>query len=1358
MSYNSSIINGKVYLNDGKENIDGSVRFGVDPEAGIAEVERRVLGTWMPSSIEIGPDSLWVGRNVKVGGVGHHLATETGENHHHFFPYNEFDGSTTIKDTKILFVESRVPRLVYQPNNTGLFTGTLLEYLLPSPAHILAKTIYYQTGPTAATAPIRIQIWEGTDATGSKIFDQSYHASEFPADTEITTLYNGHVEYDAGVTYFVRTSSDAAFSLKTEATNSIPWIAADTLIIREDDVFTTTAYAAGRTYTTGDWLADSRKLYIANTTGVQSGTFASNASKWDLLSHSGDNYWTATGSQVSNKTGYTSFIFKDATRNRITAHAGGTELINPDGTFKIGATDGLAYFADTSRNRIFMDTNETELVGPNGTKTLTINNTNTTVVGDLIATLGSTSILADGVTGTTQADENNSTKVATTAYVDAHSSGHTLNGMWTRTGTTLNPTNAGDAVTTTGNITATSFLGELNGTINTATTAVTQSDEDGSTKVATTAYVDTHSSGHTLNGMWTRTGSVLNPTNAGDAVTTTGNMTATSFLGELTGTINTATTAVTQTNHDNSTKVATTYYVDNHTSGHTINGLWTKTGTIISPTTSSDTVITADINTTTSLYQPAFKDDTALIIDIPMESVGTTNQYSRGTKNNILTSINGAIVGANTGPYGGGAVYFDGLNDKLQTNTINGITMDATQKLTVECRAKSVDVSLANSMWCIQGSNNPNWQSMALGPKSSTEVRLTFGDGVDASGAYVDGTVSGSITDWHKYTATLDRVAQTMTLWIDGELKGTVSIAAESAAYAAPVALSIGSAPNSTYDVTHWDGWLTRFKVYDRVLANDEIRTPYLRGGDSLVRADAFRVMGTDDVIKFEVDDEFSYVGATKAKTTVSSSYTQLTPVEYTVHDGTRNRIFISTGETEIMSPDGQTNVSTDNSGVYLTSRGFSAIEAHASSTKLWAPDQNSSTTIKNTYTEIESPIVSFNDGTRDRVRSDTADTRLVSPSGDSTLVISNTATTITDLGFHVSDGTRSRFSMNTGTTKQVSPDGAYEMITSNAGITFLRGAGTRLSVNGTGSSLLSENLTVGLSMDNSGNSMMGDLDLVGDLVAIGNLQKSLAIFNIEKFLNFNPATTTTKHTQYVGTFSVWGGSVEIEIIDGGVNHGAGNVFRITRHYGDKATVEMANMGTWVGDYTFFYRETTSSELYELFFMNNSAMNNTINHTVHVNYPSLIGETLSAANDTNILPCDVGLVTRGKSANVGVGTMSPASKFHMYDAEDGSDWRFNASTFDYPYITIGGPSVSIACVYLRKEPTSTFYYGSTTDTGGHKFRGAKGTTTEGPLSPGSMTTSERDALTAVNGMIIYNTTTNTFNFYKNGAWVTPLFS
>ena len=41
----------------------------------------------------------------------------------------------------------------------------------------------------------------------------------------------------------------------------------------------------------------------------------------------------------------------------------------------------------------------------------------------------------------------------------------------------------------------------------------------------------------------------------------------------------------------------------------------------------------------------------------------------------------------------------------------------------------------------------------------------------------------------------------------------------------------------------------------------------------------------------------------------------------------------------------------------------------------------------------------------------------------------------------------------------------------------------------------------------------------------------------------------------------------------------------------------------------------------------------------------------------------------------------------------------------------------------------------------------------GFIKPGSFTTTQRDALTAANGMIVYNTTTNKFQGRANGAWV-----
>jgi hypothetical protein len=139
----------------------------------------------------------------------------------------------------------------------------------------------------------------------------------------------------------------------------------------------------------------------------------------------------------------------------------------------------------------------------------------------------------------------------------------------------------------------TTFVGDLNGTINTDTTAVTQTAGDNSTKVATTAYVDTLDAASDLDFTGDSGTGDVNLNTQSLAITGTTNQIVTAAVhqglslslpatvhrdlqgnvtgnvtGDLTGNV-TATsvlasgvTATTQTAGDNSTKIATTAYVD----------------------------------------------------------------------------------------------------------------------------------------------------------------------------------------------------------------------------------------------------------------------------------------------------------------------------------------------------------------------------------------------------------------------------------------------------------------------------------------------------------------------------------------------------------------------------------------------------------------------------------------------------------------------------------------------------------------------------------------------------------------------------------------------------------------------------
>lgn len=159
----------------------------------------------------------------------------------------------------------------------------------------------------------------------------------------------------------------------------------------------------------------------------------------------------------------------------------------------------------------------------------------------------------------------------------------------------------------------------------------------------------------------------------------------------------------------------------------------------------------------------------------------------------------------------------------------------------------------------------------------------------------------------------------------------------------------------------------------------------------------------------------------------------------------------------------------------------------------------------------------------------------------------------------------------------------------------------------------------------------------------------------------------------------------------------------------------------------------------------------------------------------------------GTTGNVGVGTTSPEQTFHalkgsagVVTAHSNSIGIFENSTNGY--LSILTPDANERGLLFGEPASATaggIIYNTLAVPDGFEFRtfnnsvkmvlnnsgnvGIGTTNPQGALDVSStsgafivprMTTAQRDALTAVNGMIVYNTTTNQFNFRENGAWVT----
>ncbi|MCK5614985.1 hypothetical protein KAR91_74675 [Candidatus Pacearchaeota archaeon] len=273
------------YLNSlGYVYLSATRRHSIDPETGIEIVEQLIDGIWQPGALEVSANTLWSG-NAGIAGIGHHLAIKMRDGHMHFHAHSEFDGQLTTDDMAAIYADYYAPYIPVQPDESEEWTGTSFDYLHHTTSHALLKFLYIKIGATVPTDTIRLQVWKGIEAIGIPPFDQKYPASDFTADTEIGLILVGDLEFDDDTDYLFRYSSGEDFSLKVDTTETMPTLAIAFSRIREDRLLQTKQWVNGDIYEKDQLYITDRQIYVCNTAGVQTGFFIENAGKWDSISN-----------------------------------------------------------------------------------------------------------------------------------------------------------------------------------------------------------------------------------------------------------------------------------------------------------------------------------------------------------------------------------------------------------------------------------------------------------------------------------------------------------------------------------------------------------------------------------------------------------------------------------------------------------------------------------------------------------------------------------------------------------------------------------------------------------------------------------------------------------------------------------------------------------------------------------------------------------------------------------------------------------------------------------------------------------------------------------------------------------------
>ncbi|AAT69468.1 gp72 [Alphaproteobacteria phage PhiJL001] len=270
---------GYMYL-QGDATTEGSVRFNASSDIGAGVFEKLENGIWTANTLEMGVDSLFLGPRTGLASIGEYLSVENSNipDARRLFPYTVFNGTTIDDLATIPYVTAHLTNVVSVPFDSDETTGTSYSWTFTGTVNAMLKNIYIKIGSVAPTDTVRFFVRDN-DENGQIIFDESYPASAFAANSTVALQTTGFFHNKVGDTYYSTFESSQPFSILGSAALQLPYFEVDASFIRDDRLWQASPWEAG-TYAVGDYVIEGRVPYICVVAGAQATDFATNSTSW----------------------------------------------------------------------------------------------------------------------------------------------------------------------------------------------------------------------------------------------------------------------------------------------------------------------------------------------------------------------------------------------------------------------------------------------------------------------------------------------------------------------------------------------------------------------------------------------------------------------------------------------------------------------------------------------------------------------------------------------------------------------------------------------------------------------------------------------------------------------------------------------------------------------------------------------------------------------------------------------------------------------------------------------------------------------------------------------------------------------